>query len=248
VTQDVLGCWFGVHRATISRAITEIRPILAERGCTVGPGIRLRTLADVVAYLGARPQVALIDATEVRVRRPAAHKPGRKRFVSGKARANTVKALVITGHTGRLLFCGEVRPGSIHDLTQLRQAGLVDLLDQAGDLEFLADRGYQGLGAQTRGKVITPRPKRQARQAPLPAETAAVHELERHHHSSRRIRVEHGIGHVKNWRALGRHYGRREVIDETIRAAAGLASSQAHAHRCDQVHRPIAALPAGPTA
>jgi hypothetical protein len=40
----------------------------------------------------------LLDATEVRVRRPAAHKAGRQRFVSGKARTNTVKALVRFSH------------------------------------------------------------------------------------------------------------------------------------------------------
>ena len=63
-------------------------------------GIRLRTLADVVAHLGASGRVGLLDATEVRVRRPAAHRAGRHRFVSGKARANTVKALVITDAEG----------------------------------------------------------------------------------------------------------------------------------------------------
>ena len=54
-------------------------------------GIRLRTLADVVAHLGASRQLGLLDATEVRVRRPAAHKAGWTRFFSGKAGANTVK-------------------------------------------------------------------------------------------------------------------------------------------------------------
>jgi hypothetical protein len=49
----------------------------------------LRTLADVVAHLGASGQVGLLDASEVRVRRPAAYKAGRHRFVSGRARANT---------------------------------------------------------------------------------------------------------------------------------------------------------------
>jgi hypothetical protein len=49
----------------------------------------LRTLADVVVHLGARGQLGLLDATEVRVRRPAAGRAGRRRFVSGKARANT---------------------------------------------------------------------------------------------------------------------------------------------------------------
>jgi hypothetical protein len=62
------------------------------------------------------------------VRRPAAHKAGRHRFVPGKARANTAKALVLTDAEGRLLFCGQTRPGAIHDLTQVRQAGLVELL------------------------------------------------------------------------------------------------------------------------
>ena len=37
-THDVLACWFQVGRSTITRAIGEIRPLLAERGCTVGPG------------------------------------------------------------------------------------------------------------------------------------------------------------------------------------------------------------------
>ena len=45
VTHDVLACWFGVSRSTITRAIGEVRPLLAERGCTIEGGLRLRTLA-----------------------------------------------------------------------------------------------------------------------------------------------------------------------------------------------------------
>jgi hypothetical protein len=130
----------------------------------VEDGIRLRTLADVLAHLGASGQLDLLDATEVRVRRPAAHKAGRTRFVSGKARANTVKALVITDATGRLLFCGHTRPGAIHDLTQVRQTGLVDLLALIPGVTLLADAGYQGLSTQTAGAVITPRPARRKNQ------------------------------------------------------------------------------------
>jgi len=83
------------------------------------------------------------------VRRPAAHKAGRTRFVSGKARSNTAKALVITDAEGRLLCCGQTRPGSIHDLTQVRQADLVELLALTPGVTLLADAGYQGLSAQT---------------------------------------------------------------------------------------------------
>src|SRR3712207_706667 len=86
VIHDVLACWFGVSRSPITRAVGEVRPLLAERGCTVEGGLRLRTLADVVVHLGASGQLGLLDATEVRVRRPATHKADRHRFVSGKAR------------------------------------------------------------------------------------------------------------------------------------------------------------------
>jgi hypothetical protein len=66
--------------------------------------------------------VGLLDATEVRGRRPVA--VGRVGSGSSPAsRAPTPpRALVITDADGRLLFCGQTRPGSIHDLTQARQA------------------------------------------------------------------------------------------------------------------------------
>ena len=164
VTHDVLACWFGVSRSTITRAVGEIRPLLAERGCTVEDGIRLRTGADVVAHLGASRQLSLLDATAVRVRRPAAGRAGRHRFVSGKARAKTVKALVPTDADGRLLFCGQTWPGSICDLTQVREAGLVELLAFVPGVTPFVDAGTKGPSAQTAGAVLTPRPARRRNQ------------------------------------------------------------------------------------
>jgi hypothetical protein len=48
---------------------------------------------------------------------------------------------------------------------------------------------------------------------------------------SRRIRVEHGIAHLKNWRVLARHHGRREHMTHIIQAVAGLLSHQQTATR-----------------
>ncbi|WTT05915.1 transposase family protein [Streptomyces sp. NBC_00090] len=31
-TRDVLACWFGMGRSTITRAIGKVRPLLVERG------------------------------------------------------------------------------------------------------------------------------------------------------------------------------------------------------------------------
>src|SRR5690242_13274264 len=93
-----LAVMYGIGRSTVSRAIGEVRPLLAARGFAVPgePGIRLRTLADVFAYAAAGGVTIRLDGTEVQVRRPGTGKPGRRAFVSGKKRQNTKKATVIT--------------------------------------------------------------------------------------------------------------------------------------------------------
>ncbi|MET8898345.1 transposase family protein [Streptomyces albogriseolus] len=224
VTHDVLACWFEVDRSTITRAIGEVRPLLVERGCTVSSGVRLRTLAEVIDHLGSSGKSGIIDGTEIRVRRPAAGRKDRDRFVSGKNKQNAVKTMVVTDREGRVLFCSPTEPGSCADITHARQLGLVKLLVDGPAVEILADAGYQGLGAQTGGRVITPPHRKFKKNAPDWYEE--MHERQRKAHSSRRIRVEHGIAHLKNWRALARHLGRREHISDTVQAIAGLLSHQ----------------------
>ncbi|MGW5625301.1 transposase family protein [Streptomyces olivaceus] len=224
VTHDVLACWFKVDRSTITRAIGEVRPLLAERGCTVSPGVRLRTLAEVIDHLGADGKTGIIDGTEIRVRRPAAGRKDRDRFISGKNKQNAVKTMVITDGDGRVLFCSPTRPGSCADITDARQLGLVKLLADGPAVEILADAGYQGLGAQTGGRVITPPHRKFKKNAPDWYEE--MHERQRKAHSSRRIRVEHGTAHLKNWRALTRRLGRREHMSHTVQAIASLLSHQ----------------------
>ncbi|MFJ3212561.1 hypothetical protein [Streptomyces flaveolus] len=53
-----------------------------------------------------------------------------------------------------------------------------------------------------------------------------MHERQRTAHSSRRIHAEHGIAHLKNWRALARHLGRREHMSDMVEAVARLLSHQ----------------------
>lgn len=55
-----------------------------------------------------------------------------------------------------------------------------------------------------------------------PAWYEEMHERQRKAHSSRRIRVEHGIAHLKNRRALAR----REHTSDTVQAVAALLSHQ----------------------
>jgi len=114
---------YGVDRSTVSGAIREVRPLLASRGFAVPdrPGVRLRTLEDVFAYAEAEGVKLRIDGTEVQVRRPRAGRPGRKAFVSGKKKQNTIKTTTFSDAQGRTLFSGVVRPGRMHGQSATRR-------------------------------------------------------------------------------------------------------------------------------
>src|SRR5512135_2034047 len=161
-----LAVFYGVHRCTISRAVGEIRPLLAQRGFAVPgkPGLRLRTLADVFAYAAAEGVKLRIDGTEVQVRRPAAGRPGRRAFVSGKKKQNTIKATVISDGNGRLLWAGAFRPGRMHDVTALRTEGIEDLLRAHPDVAAEVDAGYRGLARDFPAQVSGP-PKKPGKDA-----------------------------------------------------------------------------------
>ena len=217
---------YRVDRSTVTRAVHEVRPLLAARGFAVPakPGLRLRTLADVFAYAAAEGVELRIDGTEVQVRRPHAGRPGRRAFVSGKKKQNTKKAAVVTDEQGRTLWAGAFRPGRMHDQTAVRTEGIADLFTRYPQVRAKVDAGYQGLAKEFPGQVQAPplKPKKDA----APEETAACEE-QRHRQSSQRICVEHANAEHKQWRTLRRYLGRREHFDETCTAIAGLVSDRA---------------------
>ena len=215
-----------VHRSTVTRAVREVRPLLAARGLAVPgePGVRLRTLADLFAYAAARDVELRLDGTEVQVRRPRAGKPGRRAFVSGKKKQNTKKATVATDEKGRALWAGAFRPGRMHDQTAVRTEGIADLFTRYPQVKAKVDAGYRGLAKEFPDQVQAPplKPKKDA-----PPEDAIIWEAERHRQSSERICVEHANAEHKQWRPLQRYLGRRGDFDETYPAIAGLVSDRA---------------------
>ncbi|MET9601925.1 transposase family protein [Streptomyces sp. NPDC006459] len=90
---DVLACWFGVDRSAIPRAIGEVRPLLAARGCTIAAGIRLRSPVEAIDHLGASRETGITDGTGIRARRPAGSRKDWEKSTSGKKRQNAVKAM-----------------------------------------------------------------------------------------------------------------------------------------------------------
>lgn len=220
-----LGLLFDVDRSTITRAIGEIRGLLAERGCAVPdrPGLRLRTLADVFAYAQAEGIELRLDATEVQVHRPPASRGGRRAFVSGKKKQNTMKATVVADHQGRTLWTDALRPGRMHDATAARNEGIGNCFQHFRNVEILLDDGYLGLRRDHPGQAVTP-PRKGNKISP--PEVLEARLQARHRHSSKRITVEHALADHKRWKQLIRWTHRRENLPATYRAIAGLVSDR----------------------
>lgn len=222
---SVLAVLYGVDRSTVTRAVGEVRCLLAERGFAVPdrPDLRLRTLEDVFAYAQAEGVELRLDATEVQVRRPAAGRGGRRAFVSGKKKQNTMKATVIADHRGRTLWADALRPGRMHDVTAARTAGISRCFDHFNRVQVLLDDGYLGLGRDHPGQALSPpRKLRPGAIAPF----VEHRERQRHDHSSHRITVEHALADHKRWKQLTRWTHRHDRLPDTYRAIASLVSDR----------------------
>ncbi len=226
IPHAALAVMYGVHRSTVTRAVREIRPLLAGRGYATPQGQRPHTLADVFAYAAAHGVKLRLDGSEIQVRRPRAHRPGRRAFVSGKKKQNTIKFTKVCDGRGRTLLDAVFRPGRMHDQTALQTDGIDDLLQRFPDVQAEMDAGYRGLHRDHPAQVSVP-PKKPARNAP--PEAAQAWEQARHAQSSARICVEHAIAGSKHWRPLQRWTGRREDLPETVRAIGSLVSDRAAA-------------------
>jgi len=177
----------------------------------------------VFAYAQAEGIELRLDATEVQVRRPPAGRGGRRAFVSGKKKRNTMKATVIADDLGRTLWIDALRPGRMHDATAARNGGIGICFQHFPDVEVLLDDGCLGLRRDHPGQAVTP-PRKGNRISP-----PEVHEARRrarHRHSSKRITVEHALADHERWKQLTRWTHRRDVLPATYRAIASLVSDR----------------------
>ena len=195
-----LASMFGCSRQTVDAAVLEICPLLASRGFdTPIDGPRLRTLADVFAYANTNDVQLRMDGTEIRVRRPKQGCKGRRRFVSGKMKMNSIKATVISDKDRNLLWAGAIVPGRMHDQTAVKCHGIDSLIDWYPDVSILVDAGYRGLAKDHPGQVVAPplKPKKDAT-----VDEVAAYQKARFEQSSARIPVEQTIGAQKKWALL----------------------------------------------
>ncbi|MFF2131167.1 transposase family protein [Streptomyces olivochromogenes] len=229
LTYEALRVIYEVGSSTISRAICEVRSLLAARGFAVPdrPGVRLRTLDDVFAYAEAEDITLRTDGMETQVRCTQAGRPGRRAFVSGKRKQNTIKTTTVSDEQGRTLWSGAERPGRMHDQTAVRTEGITEQFRQHPAVKAVVDDGYRGLANEFPSRVSAPSRKPKG----LDDDTAPLTERygrreHRRRQSSRRICVEHANAEHRQWRPLQRYTQRRETYRQTHRAIAALVSGR----------------------
>ena len=137
-------CWPG--------GVMPPRPV---RGCT-----RWRTYSPTPP-----PAASGSGPTAARSRSAARWRAaGRRAFVSGKKKQNTIKFTKISDERGRTLADVTFRPGRMHDQTALRTDGIDHLLEQFPDVRAEMDAGYRGLHRDHPDQVSVP-PKKPAKDA-----------------------------------------------------------------------------------
>lgn len=219
-TYEALGVLFDLDKSNICRTLARWREALelvSQRELQWPQDWqRKRQLDEVLADF---PEVQVIlDATEQPVRRPQ-EPQARRAYYSGKRKRHTIKTQIAIAKDGYIREVSASVPGSVHDLTLLRQSGQMSRWE--ADEEVLADRGYQGAQDECRTLLHLPH-KRRRGQALTEDEKAwnrLVHRC--------RVRVEHTLAACKRFQVLQQVYRHaREGDNTTFRVVATMVNYQ----------------------
>ena len=226
-THEVLAYLFGVSDSTVSRVIQRVLPLLEQAGRDTmrlpDPGRkRRRSLPEL---LQDTPEMAVvIDSFEQKVQRPK-QPDERDGWYSHKKRSHTTKSqIAVDEETGRIVAVSASVTGRTHDLTLLKQSGLLARLPDG--IGGLGDLGYQGI-RDLHPLAACPRKKPWGKDKPRPPEDVVYNRA----FSQRRIIVENSINRLRRYQALAQtDRQHRRQHESRVCAVAGLVNRQ-FAHR-----------------
>jgi hypothetical protein len=200
LTGETLGDLFGVSQSTASRTITRLLPVLTALAQESFKPPTNKTPKRSLRHLQqAEPDLfAIFDATEQSVNNPQDDHLSRLAF-SGKQRRPTCKTLIQVNEQGLIRRLSNTRPGSLPDVTHLRQSGLLKALPP--ETMVVADAAFVGLykDLPTHNVLV---PFKAYRSHPLMPEQ---------HYANRfvaavRIKVENVFAHLKIFRILSHRF------------------------------------------
>jgi transposase len=199
-TTETLAALFDVDKATISRNSWRILKVLAQIDSIEWPSPPRKGQGhDLESLLTAYPDLlAAIDATEQAVQRPQ-DKAQEKAHYSGKCKQTTCKKAIVVNEVGVIRDLTPTVPGRTHDLTLVRQSGLLSRLPI--DVTVIADAGFDGLAKYLPDHSVATAHKAQ-RNHPLTLD----HKLANRLLSCERIIVENVFAHLKHFRCLSARF------------------------------------------
>jgi len=240
IIQEAVAFLYGGTQSDVSRDLRRLLPLIVE--VLPSPQVwgvvteeRALTPAEVLELAQLVDQHALLDATEQPVYRPQDNEV-RKGYYSGKKKAFTLKTQFVTDGEHHLVAISEAVPGAMHDKKLSDEVKTVERLPEGCEAD--ADKGYQGLAQQVplvtvrnaetgeefqvpRLTVYTPIKKPKGQEL-TEAQKAFNRQLD-----ALRVRVEHCIGWVKNWKSIATRFRCAHAIYTLVmRAVCGLVNWQ----------------------
>lgn len=196
LTTEAVGYLFGVSQSTASRNLTRILPVLEGLSQetfhlpTPKPGRHsLRELQQADSDL-----LALVDATEQTINKPKDDTLSRLHF-SGKQRRYTCKCALRANEEGMIRMVTPTSPGSIHDVTHVRQSGLLAHIPP--DAITVADAAFVGIYKDLPDRNVLV-PYKAFRNHPLAQEQIYANRFV----ATLRIKVENVFASLKRFRIL----------------------------------------------
>jgi hypothetical protein len=220
-TQDVLGYFFGLSQASVSRVLERVLPLLEadgrDRMRLPDPGRKHRRHLDEL--LKDMPELmVVIDSFEQKVQRPKAADE-RDAWYSGKKKTHTIKSqTAVDEDTGEIVDVPDSVPGPKPDIKLLEQSKVLEQLpDGVGGM---GDCGYQGID-KLHPRAYSPRKKPRGKDRP-PEDVAYNTAFSR-----RRIIVENTNARLRRYQCLSQtDRNHRRNHTQRVRAVAGLVNRQ----------------------
>jgi len=206
ITQEFIGCFFGVDKGVICRTIQRIeavaRPLF---GLKPEPRISAEEALAII-----------VDCTEQPIYRPR-DDATQKAHYSGKKKRHTMKTEYLITEKGRIVSLSPSHPGSHHDLA-VRRAGP----KLPANARVYGDSAYQGYDKQ-HPNIDHPYKKPKG---------GELNEDEKEYNkglSRFRVRVEHKIGQIKRFRIVAdrfrnprrTHFMKTSIIGGIVNMASG---------------------------
>jgi len=239
-TQALTAKLFGATQSDVSRDLRRLLPLLAR----VVPVPDLWHVVDPEQELPAAARLTLSDLTDGQVLVDASEQqvyrsqdsPTRKDHYSGKRKMFTLKTQFVTDGDHHIQAISEGVPGAKHDKKLSDETRTVERLPDG--CQAKADKGYQGLEHQVSLVTVTDVVTGQQQQVPrlvleTPIKKPKGSELTEEQRAFNRqlnairVRVEHCIGWVKNWRIISTRFRcAHEIYDTVMQVVCGLVNQQ----------------------